>query len=170
MTGPAPEQGGTTSQFKTGSMLDVKKSLRRLLLDYRNAGGRSAREILDERMWDTRARDNQPTFPYAVFRLQTQNPGTYHGMRLDGNLEVQVYGRPFSQQEAVEAVADLFDQCMVSRLLRRQGLIFCHGFTRQTLPVAGAAIDSEVVTVRLGYQLAIWPALLTDLTTVLPPE
>jgi hypothetical protein len=171
--GAAPVQGGTTAEWRTDSTVAVMKSIRRLLLDFQNDRGESARDVLGERLFDTRSRDAALVFPYAVMRLQTQNDGTSHGMRLDGFLEVQVHGRPWAQQTAVYAVADLFDQCMTARIVSQReakGLILCHGFNRQTLPPGTAPIDSEVITVRLEYMLGIWPSFLTSLTGVLPPS
>ena len=168
----SPVQGGTTAEFSTSSTEAVMKTLRRMLLDYRNARGETARDILKERLFETRSRDSPLVFPYAVMRLETSNGGLWHGMRLDGSLEVLVHGRPWAQQRAVYAVADLFDQCLLARTMTRgspRGLIFAHGFQRATLPPGTAPIDSEVVTVRLQYTLAIWPSFLTSLTYVLPP-
>jgi len=170
--GAVPEQNGTTVTPSTDSTTMVMKTLRRLLLDFQNSRGESARDWIGERLFETRARDAPLVFPYAVMRLQTENDGSYHGMRLTGALEIQVHGRPWMQQAAVYAVCDLFDQYMTGRWLSQRepsALIFCHAFQRATLPPGTAAIDSEVITVRLEYTLAIWPAFLTSLTYFLPP-
>lgn len=166
--GAAPVRGGTTQEWSTTSTVAVMKTLRRMLLDFRNGRGETARDLLGERLFETRSSDAPLVFPYAVMRLQTENPGTYHGMRLTGALEVQVHGRPWAQQAAVYAVCDCFDQCMLARIMHRRAIIFCHGFQRATLPPGTAPIDSDVITVRLEYTLAIWPEFLTSLTNVLP--
>lgn len=164
----APVQGATLSQFTTGSTTEVVNALRRALLDYTNDAGGSARDTLAERFWDGRARD-RTVFPYAVCRLNTRNEGRYHGMRLDGALEIQVFGKPWAQQQSVNAVCDLFDQAMRCLVLQLHGLIICHGFQRDELPEGYGLVDADIVTVRLLYTLAIWPDFLTSLTRVLPP-
>ena len=169
--GAVPVQGGTTiAAWSTDSTVAMMKTMRRMLLDWRNPHGQSARDLIGERLFDTRSRDTALVFPYAVMRLQTQNDGINHGMRLTGFLEVQVHGRPWAQQAAVYAVCDLFDQSMVARWMNRTGLIVCHGSQRATLPPGTAPIDSEVCTVRLEYTLLIWPAFLTSLSYYLPPS
>lgn len=170
VSGNPPLKGGTTATWDTSSTVAVMKTLRRFLLDFQNASGASARDYLGERFFDGRSRDAALTFPYAVARLETQNDGTNHGMRLTGYLEVQVHGRPWTQQQDVYAICDLFDQCMVGRWMNQNGLIVAHGFSRATLPPGTAPIDSEVITVRLEYTLLIWPSFLTALTYVLPPS
>ncbi len=168
MSNPTPPvQGGTFSDFSTDSTMAVKKALRRTLLDYTNPiTQRNARTIIQERLYIDKA-DNISTFPYGVLRLGTDNPGSYQGLRLNGALEVQLFGRPWRMQPIVEGVADLCQQCMWSAVLNRKGLIFCHGSERATLPPATAgapAVDSEVCTVRLVFTLAIWPSFLTSLS------
>jgi len=165
----APQQRGTTATWSTESTVAMMKTMRRMLLDWRNPRGETARDYLGERLFETRSPDSPLVFPYAVMRLETQNDGTNHGMRLTGFLEVQVHGRPWTQQAVVYAIADLFDQSMVGRWMNRRGLIVAHGFSRQTLPPGTAPIDSEVVTVRLEYTLLMWPQFLTALTYYLPP-
>ena len=168
--GAPPTRGGTTiPAWSTESTVAMMKTMRRMFLDYRNARGESARDLIGERLFDTRSRDAPLVFPYAVMRLQTQNDGINHAMRLTGFLEVQVHGRPWAQQAAVYAVCDLFDQSMVARWMNQTGLIVCHGLQRATLPPGTAPIDSEVITVRLEYTLLMWPQFLTSLSYYLPP-
>lgn len=161
----APMRGGTTSEFHTDSTTEVVKTLRRALLDFTNHGGFSARDYLGERVFNGRAPDSGLKFPYAVVRLQTSNAGNNHGIRLNGELEVLVHGRPWAQQEIVELACDLFDQAMLTLVVNEgQGFIFCHGMQRFVMPVAGAPVDSEVITIRLVYTLTIWPQYLIAMT------
>lgn len=118
-------------------------------------------------LYRVRAPDDR-AFPYGTMRLEADNPGTYNGLRLNGTLEVLLYGRPWTQRELVENAADLIEGAMYDLLVNTDGLIFCHGKTRATLPPGGEPSDSEVCTVRLTFTLAIWPAYLTRLGTILP--
>lgn len=148
---------------RTDSTNAIIKTISDMLLSWANAEGKRASQVIEDRMYQVRA-PNNVTFPYATVRLATRNDGKYHGMRLDGMLEVQVYGRPWSQQKDVNDVADLFDQAMVSTVENGHGLIFCHGWQRDALPPGGSPVDSETVTIRLVYTLAIWPEYLTSLS------
>lgn len=166
----APVIGGTTSTFRTDSMVEMAKALRRSLLDYTNKAGQSAREYFGERLYNGRAPDTGLVFPYAVMRLQTRGTGQNNGLRLNGDLEVLVHGRPWAQQEIVESVADLFDQAMLVLVMNKpgQGLVFCHGMQRTLMPSASSPVDSEVVTVRLSYTLTIFPRFLIVATQATP--
>lgn len=169
----SPVIGGTTSQARTDSFEELEKTVRKVLLDYVNdvSGsphfGKSARDLIGERLHIDSLPDGTPSFPCAVMRLQTSSVGRMHGMKLDGDLELLVHGKPRTQRTAVSAVADLFDQCMISLCENRHGLIICHGNSRLSMPRGTDPVDSEVTTTRLTYTLSIWPAFLTSLTRVL---
>lgn len=167
MTNPTPLSGGTTSRFTTDAFEALLATLRRILLDYTNENGDSARSIIVERLYQERAPDETLDFPYATMRLTSESFGTHHGMRLTGTLEVLCYGRPQRQLKTVQRLATLFDQCMLCLVETTDSLILCHGSRREPLPNGPAAVDSEVVTIRLTYTLAIWPEYLTSLTRVL---
>lgn len=168
-----PAIAATTATGKTASMNDVLATLRDELLSFKvdGEGGDSARDYIEERLYQNRAPDGTPKFPYGTMRLAVENDGRNHGQRLTGTLEVFVYGRPHQQWQDVNDVCDLFDQAMLCMRARTQGLMFAHGKTREPMPPSygAAAVDGEVVTIRLTYTLAIWPAYLTKLTRVLPP-
>ena len=148
---------------RTDGTVALLTTLRRALVEYRGTEGAAITDVVQERFYQGRAPDN-PTFPYGVMRLATRNDGRYHGLRLEADLEVQWYGRPWTQREALEGVADLCDQAMLLLLRNAQGLIFSVGAMRETLPLAGAPADSETVTIRLLYTVVIWPEYLTRLT------
>ena len=164
-----------TSPRLTTSTIAVVQTLRDILLSWENADGAKAADTL-QGATDAQPRfyigktPNNLTFPYATLRLSTRNDGKYHGMRLTGALEVLLYGRPWTQLDIVNAVADLFDQAMLVTVESSHGLLFCFGSQRDQLPPGGDPVDSETVTIRLVYTLAIWPAFLTSLTRTLPPE
>lgn len=153
-------------QYSTDALLaDVRTAL--LTFTPPHGDGRTVDDVLDGRLYNTRAPDN-PTFPYGTFRLTTRNDGRSHGMRRMGELEVQLYGRPWAQREVMEGVADLFDQAALCLVRGVQGLTFAYGSQRETIPPVGAAVDSEVVTIRLVYSVVLWPDYLTRLTRTLP--
>lgn len=166
---PAPVQGGTLSTFATSSRTELVASLRRSLLDFSPEfgpqAGTTARAYLKERLYDTRGRDADIIWPYAVMRLDSEQNGRNNGQRLAASLEIQIHGRPWSQATTVNAIADLFDGAMLCLRMTSQGLAFNTTSQRNQLGPAGAPADSETVTVRLAYGLGIWPRYLTSLTS-----
>lgn len=159
MSDPNP----TTATGLTDSTNAVLATLRQALLEYENAEGVSAADFIADRLFQGRAPDNQD-FSYASMRLNTRNDGGNHGLRLVGSLEIQVFGRPWSQYPDLNRLADLFDQAMTFYVANTQGLMACYAKQRDTLPTAGSPIDSETPTIRLAYSLFIWPRYLTVLT------
>lgn len=168
MTSP-PVAGGTVQTISTTSMNLLLALLRDQLLSYKSTSGTSARDSIGEKLYHGRAPDGtEPKFPYAIMRLSLSNDGENFGMRLRGELEVQVFGRPYTMQKAVNDLCDLFDQAMLGFVKTTSGLVFAKGKLRQPLPAAsGEPLDGEVVAVRLLYTLVIWPTYLTSLTRVL---
>lgn len=166
----------TTSTFQTSSTNAIYGLLRRALLEYEGTGelaGMTAGDAnhLEDRLWQVQAQDSAdgPTFPYATMRLMDQKrSGAYNGMRKEATLEVFVYGKPTSQLELVEEIADLFEQAMTGFVKIVQGLTFSREGTRTTLPRPPAPADSEVVTVMLHFDLVLWPNLLTRIATNAP--
>jgi hypothetical protein len=156
---------------ETSGWLNIMKAIRRSLLAYTLQNNEYLSDILgtepDTRLFLVRAPDDAK-FPYGTLRLEATNDGMYHGMRLSAQCEIMLYGRPWTQQAQVEAAADLIEQGMHQFILNSDGLAFCHGKQRQSLPPGPDPADSEVCSVRLVFELAIWPAYLTRLTTVLP--
>lgn len=158
---------------ETSSTYKLLEALRRAMVNYSPDGERHISDVLgtepDTRLFITRAPDNGK-FPYGTIRLESQNSGRYHLMRLVGSLEVLLYGRPWTQQENIENCADMIEQAMYEMILNSDGLVFCQSKQRATVPPGPDPVDSEVCTVRLLFTLVIWPAYLTRLTVVLPPE
>ncbi len=158
----------------TSSWMAVEKSIRSHLVGYSTTDNVYLSNFLEKiprteepGLYRVRAPDDR-AFPYATMRLEADNLGTNQGMRMNGTLEVLLYGRPWTQRELVENAADLIEQAMYHLLVNTDGLIFCHGKTRATLPPGTDPSDSEVCTVRLTFTLAIWPQYLTRLGTILP--
>lgn len=165
MTAP-PVIGGTTSQDRTDSTNELTKMIRAALLGFQHPeSGLSARDTIVERLYVGRAPAGADVkWPYAVMRLDQRNLGRAHGIRRECTLEVTVFGKPWSQQELVNDVCDLFDQAMLNLVKTTQGLTFCRDSTRQPLPAGVAPVDGEVVTVLLSYTLIVWPAFLYNVT------
>lgn len=156
-----------TAGGDTGSTSALYTTIRRALLEYRGLDETQVADVLGAepatRFFITRAPDDTP-FPYGTMRLESTNDGKYHGMRLESLLEVQLYAKPWTQGDSIEGTADLIEEAMYGFLINSDGLAFCHGKQRATLPAGTDPADSEVYTVRLVFSLAIWPAYLTRLT------
>lgn len=151
---------------ETRSTNAIVEHLRDAMLNFTNANGGTLADIIGDNFFRNRAPDNQ-LYPYGTYRMNTRKTPGYSGLRLDGKLEVQLYGRPSSQLEDISDAADLCEQAMLEYVKASppQGLIFTNDVQRDELPPAGAPVDSETVTIRLVFTLAIWPAYLTSLTT-----
>ncbi len=146
----------------TASTIDVMKALRTYMLGYVDPDGHAVRETLQRRFYDTRVPDTgSVTFPYAVHRAEFSNEGSGNGLRLRGDMELLVFGRPWAQQVLVNHVADQLHQSLLMlNTGQPEGLIFMKGFQRATLPPGQSPVDSEVVTIRLSYSLIVWPQFL----------
>jgi hypothetical protein len=159
----------TPALGSTDSTVSLLTLLHERLLGYRGPTGATLGASLSAsdgsvRLYQVRAPDNAP-FPYATMRLISTRDGGYKGLRAKGQLEVLLYGRPWSQHQALEGLADLLDQAMLFFVRSNDGLTFTQDATRTTLPVAPAPADSETVTIRLMYSVAFWPKFLTRIST-----
>lgn len=152
---------------QTSSTAAFYTAVRQFLLDYVTQDNTRLSDILgedpDTKLYIGRAADSTK-FPYGTIRLETSNDGRFHLMRLEGQLEILLHGRPWTQGDDIEDAADIVEQAMYEFLLHSDGLAFCHSKQRATLPPGVDPADSEVYTVRLVFTLAIWPAYLTRLS------
>lgn len=149
----------------TASTNAILEAMREALLSFENVDGASLRDILKGDLWRNRAPDNT-AFPYGTLRMNTKRTSGYGGLRLDGKLEVLLYGRPSSQIDVMSDAADLCEQAMLFFVSATPGgLLFTADAQRDELPPAGDPVDSETITIRILFTLAIWPAYLTSLTT-----
>jgi hypothetical protein len=149
----------------TASTTAILDAVRLALLDFENVNGVTLRDTLGESLYRNRAPGNL-TFPYGTLRMNTRRTSGYSGRRLSGTLEVLLYGRPSSQIDEISDCADLCEQAMLDYVNASPGgLLFTADVQRDELPPAGSPVDSETITIRLVFALAIWPAYLTSLTT-----
>lgn len=150
----------------TASTNSIIDTMRLALLDFENVDGVKLRDTLGDSLYRNRSPDNL-AFPYGTMRMNTRRTPGYSGRRLDGKIEVLLYGRPSSQIDLISDCADLCEQAMLDYVNASplQGLLFTADVQRDELPPAGDPVDSETVTIRLLFTLAIWPAYLTRLTT-----
>ena len=149
---------------QTRSTNEMYEALRSALLDFENVNGDTLRSILDENLYRRTAPTNL-VFPYGVMRLNTKRSNGFNALRKTAQLEVQLYGRPASQLEVISDAADLCEQAMNFYVSASGGgLMFVNDVQRDELPQGSAPVDSETVTIRLAFTLAIWPAFLTSLT------
>ncbi len=147
----------------TNAILDTMRSA---LLDFENINGVALKDILTGDLWRNRAPDNR-AFPYGTLRMNTRRTPGYSGRRLDGKVEILLYGRPSSQLDDISDAADLCEQALLDYVNASPGgLLFTADVQRDELPPAGDPVDSETCTVRIIFTLAIWPAYLTSLTTL----
>lgn len=158
----------------TSSTNAITSTLRDWILGYQSDDGKTrvvdylTGEDAKPRWWVGLA-PNNAVFPYAVMRFDQNNTGGSNGIRQVCPLEVQLYGRPTSQQPVLNDIADLIDQAMLSLVHSAQGLMFQQARQRSTLPPAGPPADSDTVTIRLVYTLIVWPQYLYRITHGLAP-
>jgi hypothetical protein len=153
----------------TATTVDFLTMLYNRLVGYRGPTGKTLSSALADatgtvKLYQVRAPDHTP-FPYATMRLISTRTGEHKGLRVQGQLEVLLYGRPWSQLADMEALADLIDEAMLFFRRSNDGLTFAQGSTRTTLPPAPSPADSEIVTIRLVYNVAYWPKYLTRIST-----
>lgn len=159
----------TTSNDTTESTNAVLSMLRKALLEYEDANGASASDTLAGRLYVVRAPDpSSPIFPYACIRLMNQRSVTGRIARMTADLEVQVYGRPWSSLDTMETVADLFVAAMTGFVKIVDGLTFSRQWQRDTMPMPVTPADSETCTIRLVFPLVLWPKFLTRLAVNSP--
>lgn len=162
----------TTSQNLTTSTDEVMKMLRRALLEFEGAGGARLGDVdhLNGRLYQGRI-PQDAQFPCGVLRLVNQTAdGATNGMRKVATLELGLFGRPWRQLERIEGCGDLAEQAMTQMKRTTDGLLFCRGSNRSTLPAPSAPADAETCSVRLTFSLVYWPTFLTRLITTLPPQ
>jgi hypothetical protein len=161
----------TTSQNLTTSTDEVVKMLRRALLEF-EVGGATLGDAdkLAGRLFQGTIPQNVQ-YPCGVLRLVNQTAdGSTNGMRKVATLEVALFGRPWRQLALVEQCGDLAEQAMTQMKRTTDGLLFCRGSNRSTLPAPSAPADAETCAVRLTFSLVYWPTFLTRLITYLPPQ
>lgn len=141
----------------------IYETLRRAILTYEGPSGESVSQPFggEERVW-VRAAPSPTVFPYIVLRL-SRAPGGANGYRERCSLEVQVIGRPESQQPLVLALADLVDACFLGYAEPASGLSFSRERTRDTLPQFLEPADKTVVGELMRYSLFIWPLVSLNL-------
>lgn len=159
----------TSPTNSTASTVAILTMLHERLLSYRGPNGATLGNALTGtdgvvRLYQVRVPDNTP-YPFAVMRMISARSGEYKGLRVTAQLEIQLYGRPWSEHQRMEALADLIDEAMLFFVRSNDGLTFSTSSTRVTLPPAPAPMDGETVAIRLVYNLAFWPRYLTRITT-----
>ena len=146
----------------TATMTDVYATLRTRLLSFVQAGsGDSLDALLSGRLYN----DQPPAdavFPYGVLRLpDLLTTGVDGTMRLAGDLELMLYGRPASTRATMRHAGDIALSGPRTWATTSGGLIKITDARVQMVPALPAPADSEVVAVRVVASLYCWPAFLT---------
>ncbi len=173
MTTPFTPGSRTTSRELTATTQDIYGTLRRRMLEYVNANGDSAADILggidQARLYVIRAPDpSSPIFPYGIMNLKNQRSDTGRIGRMTADLEVQLYGRPFDTLPDVQYAADVLVAATTAFVSITDGLTFSRQWQRDEFPMPTAPADSETCTIRLLFPLVIWPKMLTSLAVNSP--
>ena len=146
----------------TATMTDVYTTLRARLLSAAQAGsGDTLTALLSGRLYN----DQPPAdavFPYGVLRLpDLLTTGVDGSMRLAGDLELMLWGRPASTRAAMRHAGDVALSALRTWATTSGGLIKITDARVQMLPAPPSPADSEVVQVRVVATLFCWPQFLT---------
>jgi hypothetical protein len=155
--------------MSTTSTQGMMQDLRSRLLTFQPRSGDTLDTSLGGRLYTTQAPDNV-TYPYAVVRLmdRQQTVGD-QGFRTRGEIEVQIFDRPRSQQWRAEAIADVVQQAFLHWDLKTSGLMFAqHSRRVGPLPPAPAPMDRELVHIAVYVPIVAWPVMFTQYFTSSP--
>lgn len=99
---------------------------------------------------------------WGVMALTNRRTNAENAERDLIDLEVMLFARPRSQQDAMEEAADACDEAMLRYTNFTNDAIGNWGRLRNTLPVMTGPADREVVQIRLVYTLVVYPDHLTQ--------
>jgi hypothetical protein len=158
--------------MSTTSTQGMMQDLRSRLLNFEPRSGDTLNTSLGGRLYTTQAPDKLPDqpYPYAVVRLmdRQQTVGD-QGFRTRGEIEVQIFDRPRSQQWRAEAIADVVQQAFLHWDLKTSGLMFAqHSRRVGPLPPAPAPMDRELVHIAVYVPIVAWPVMFTQYFTSSP--
>lgn len=140
----------------TNAMLD---QIRTRLLSFSTNALSTA---LGGRLWLDAAPD-QAVFPYGVMRVVDNTQSTeYDANRYVIQLELMIYGNKRSQAAAVEDAADYADQAMNDYVDAASGIMWARNRTRATTPATDDPAYRETASVRLVYELVVYPLYLNQ--------
>jgi hypothetical protein len=154
--------------MSTTSTQGMMQDLRSRLLTFQPRTGDRLEQSIGDRLY-TKAPDNV-IYPYAVVRLmdRQQTVGD-QGFRTRGEIEVQIFDRPRSQQWRAEAIADVVQQAFLHWDLKTSGLMFAqHSRRVGPLPPAPAPMDRELVQIAVYVPIVAWPVMFTQYFTSSP--
>jgi len=134
----------------------------RLLSFVPMGGGSTLATLLGSRLYESQAPETA-TFPYGVFRLTNRlETDGFAGMRESADLEVMFFDRPRSRAEALDLIADVADQALLSWAQATDGITFARFRLRDTLPPAPEPMDRELVVIRQVFPVVLWPTYRTQ--------
>ena len=153
--------------MSTTSTQGMMQDLRTRLLTFEPRTGDPLSDVLTA-LYTVQAPDKLPDspYPYAVIRLMDRNQTVGdQGFRTGGEVEVQIFDRPRSQQWRAEAIADVVQQAFQQWDLRSSGLLFSQHSRRITLPPAPTPMDRELVQIVVYVPIVAWPVMFTQYVT-----
>lgn len=151
----------------TASMQEVLDTLRTRLRTFSSGGGTVA-DILGERVYFVSPPANA-TYPFGVLRyIDGRTSKAYSGERMKGILELLLIARPAdaTYAQALELAADRAQAAMQffregNSAPTTTGLIFVVDGGRDTLPPPAEPVDAQTYSIRLTWDVVIWPRYLT---------
>jgi len=146
----------------TATMTDLYTTLRtRLLSAVQALSGDTLDALFSGRLYN----DQPPAdavFPYGVLRLpDLLTTGVDGTMRLAGDLELMLYGRPASTRAQMRHAGDVALSGLRTWATTSGGLIKITDARVQMLPSFPSPADAEIVQVRVVATLFCWPQFLT---------
>lgn len=154
----------------TTSTANIWRQLRTRILTFVPPGSLGTLQTrLGGRLYLTQAPDDAG-WPHAIGRLTLPSSGAYAGIRLEGELEIQLYDRPrlgevtggITRGERLEDSADVLDMALLAYAAAGDGLTFSSERRRDTLPAYLPPADREVCAIRSVFHLVVWPRYLTQ--------
>lgn len=144
----------------TTSTKEWLQQIRQRLLTFVPPDNGDALDDILSTLYIKRASD-KATFPYGIMRVvdDTQNTD-YDANRFTVQLEVMIHGNQDAHATVVEDAADLCDMAMQDYVDSSSGLTWARGRSRSTAPATDDPAYRENATVRLVYELIVYPLFL----------
>lgn len=147
----------------TTSTADLYGNLRATVLAFTD-GVTSIASLIGTKLYND-APPQAAVFPYVVLRIMNSITSEFgSGDRLDFDIEVMIFARPYSAAQTAHKVADLIEEAFLRYTVgtTADGGIYIHSRTRDSLPPGTGETDREVVQIRLVFSAFTWPLYLIN--------